>query len=91
MQQRPKLTIKLCGQANAKDKQAITQRTNTHKESNETQTNTAVTQEVLLELAKHRAVQVKRLFIDKGIVSERVFLCQASYKKEATNGVTMTM
>jgi Domain of Unknown Function (DUF748) len=93
MNERPKLSIKLCGQSNEQDKVVIAETliNSAGEIPNIEKAMATVTQEQLVELAKSRMNEVKRLFIDNGIDSKRVFSCQPQFKPEATNGVVMAI
>ncbi len=81
LQERPKLNLTICGQANDSDKAILMQN----------QGEAAVEEAQLVGLAEQRATAVKRQFVDKGIESQRLFLCQPQFQPEATSAVTLTM
>jgi len=93
MLERPKLTIKLCGQSNESDKLALAETLGSSNNAAQDieKAKAAVTEEQLVELAKLRAHEVKRLLIDSGVDNKRVFSCQPQYKPEAINGVIMAL
>jgi hypothetical protein len=81
MKQRPKLDLTLCANANEQDKNALQL----------VQPEQPITDELLVNLADQRGTQLKRLFLDSGIESKRIFICQPVYDAGAKNGVTLKM
>ncbi|MEH6912087.1 MAG: DUF748 domain-containing protein [Oceanicoccus sp.] len=75
------LEINLCGSAGSEDQQFLALQTT--PETN--------LEEQLNELAKARATILKRLFIEQGIESQRLYLCKASYDEKGISGVLLSM
>ncbi|MCR8923838.1 DUF748 domain-containing protein [Dasania sp. GY-MA-18] len=83
MQQRPQLSLSLCGSANAKDKTALA------SSHNNDESQVADTQ--LIQLAEQRSKAVKSIFIAQGISSKRLYVCQAGYKAKGQHGVLLSL
>lgn len=79
---RPALEITLCGRANEADQQALLAKAGDPK---------ADVSEALVLLADRRAKNLKRLFVEKGVESSRLLLCQARFEPGAVAGVQMEM
>lgn len=79
---RPALQLTLCGRANEADQQVLLAEAGDPK---------ADVSEALLGLADKRAKNLKRLFIEKGVESSRLLLCQARFEPGAVSGVQMEM
>jgi post-segregation antitoxin (ccd killing protein) len=78
---RPKLSLTACATTNEEDHQAL-QAFNPK---------VPVEHTALVELARQRSIQVKQALLEKGISSERVFLCQPEFVADGVRGVTMAM
>lgn len=79
---RPALELTLCGRSNSADQQALQESSGAKGDKLEA---------ALQKLAERRAKRLKRLFIDKGVESSRLLLCQSKYEADGVNGVQMQM
>ncbi|WP_339673395.1 DUF748 domain-containing protein [Dasania marina] len=84
MQQRPQLSLSLCGSANASDKTALAAGSDSKDESN-------IAEAQLIQLAEQRSRAVKSIFIAQGIASKRLYVCQAGFKAKGKNAVLLSL
>ena len=78
MQERPKLTLNICGRASQQDRNAIMQHSQTNIDEQQTADNRAapqVTNEQLRQLATERTKRSKDWLVNTGVDSARLFTC----------------
>lgn len=80
--ERPALDLTLCGRANAADREVLLESVGDDPKK---------LQAALLKLAEQRGRNLKRLFIEKGVESRRLLLCQAQYEEGGVSGVQLQM
>jgi hypothetical protein len=79
MEQRPGISLKLCGVASYGDEVFMTEQ------------GVGFDDKLLQQLAKARSVAVKRYFVDNGVESGRLALCKAQIHDEYLSGVRMSL
>jgi len=90
LKERPSLQLKLCGQSNPLDQQAL-QPKPVVVEGKQPEPAPPVAEQVLVDLAKQRQEGVKRALITAGIEAERLFLCKPKFEQKGINGVRLMM
>lgn len=80
LEERPALTLALCGSANDSDKQILLPGV----ESVDGDGN-----KLLIALAEERAALIKRQLLAQGLDTSRLFICESQYQAEAIAGVTL--
>ena len=103
LQQRPQLQLTLCGGANAADRTALfgdVDKTDADKTDKEGEDDKQASEKnklppeqetALKQLADRRAKNLKRVFMEKGVASKRLLLCQARYAADGVSGVQLGM
>lgn len=69
LNERPKLGIRICGIATAADRTTLGEQVRAQDKPAE------IGDELLLELARRRSGEIKRLLVDRGIAPDRLFVC----------------
>lgn len=80
LDERPALTLALCGSAGDSDKQLLLPGVESIDEEGNKR---------LIALAEDRAALVKRQLLAQGLDASRLFICQSKYQAEAIGGVTL--
>ncbi len=91
--ERPQLSLTLCGRTSPADYAALYGEGD-NKGDGQTDTPpepSAEQRAALRQLAERRGTHLKRLFIERGVESRRLLLCQAEYQPEGVHGVKLGM
>lgn len=80
LEQRPALTLQLCGSASDSDKQILLPGVEKiDRDGNK----------LLIALAEERSALIKRQLLNRGLDAGRLFICKSQYQPEAIAGVTL--
>lgn len=91
MQQRPEISLNICGVASQQDRQALlalrqqSEQGQASSSDNTPPADEAIDNQQLLDLAMQRARQVKAQLIERGIEAGRLFTCQPDMQNAASN------